>query len=67
MKLYKIIQTSEIDNIDFTILDQERETVRYSLDGNMFIISSDIFEEDITTKTLEEMCVIVNNPEWTNQ
>lgn len=67
MKLYKIINTIEIDNIDFSYLDQEKETVRYSVDGSKFIISSDLMESDEFAKTQEEMISIINSPEWSNE
>ena len=60
---YDIKNISEIDSIDFSLLDQEKETVRKSLDGMQFIISG----ASINKYTLQEIKVLINNNNWTNE
>ena len=60
---YKIINTIDIDSINFDSLTTKRDTVRYSLDGSKFIIEG----ESINDYTQEEMYNIIQSYEWRNE
>lgn len=57
---YDIKLTADIDSIDFSNLEQEKGTVRYSLDGSEFVISGN----GVTTYTKQEMLDIVRTSKW---
>lgn len=61
---YDIRNISEIDTFDFSLCNglQNADTVRRSIDGTKFIVEGDTF----TTYTREEMLVICEGAEWTN-
>lgn len=57
---YQIKNIEELDIIDFSNLEQKKETVRKSLDNTKFIISNDT----LIGYSKEEMIEITNSPEW---
>ena len=60
--MYQIKNIIELESLDFSNLDQEKSTVRKSLDGQKFIISGD----DLIGYTNSEILVIVNGSEWSS-
>lgn len=67
---YIIVPTDEIDSVDFSCVNQEREYVRYSTDGSKFIVKYEgnkpycLYGK--TVYTHEQMLAIVNDQtgEW---
>jgi hypothetical protein len=57
---YQIKNIEELDMIDFSNLEQKKETVRKSIDNTKFIISNDT----LIGYSKEEMIEITNSPEW---
>jgi hypothetical protein len=57
---YDIRPITEIDTFDFTIVSQEKNTVRKSIDGQLFIV-------DGNTYTRDEIDVICEGTNWTEQ
>ena len=57
---YDIRPISELETLDFSNLDQKKETVRKSIDGSKFIISGN----NINVFTQEEMITITQTAEW---
>ena len=57
---YKIVNTADIESVDFSTLTTKRDTIRFSLDGSKFIIEG----ESITDYTKDEMYVITQGSEW---
>ena len=73
--IYAIIDINDLDNIDFTqIGETSSETIRKSLDGNMFVIKwktePDFIKDDVVIPlqvlTHEECLELMNTSEWTN-
>ena len=74
--VYGIILTADIDNVDFSQVPQNRDTVRYSLDGTQFVIkwNSDAVPTFITdgsvipflTLTHEQCLVLMASNEWSD-
>jgi len=62
---YDIRPISEIDTFDYSQCTglQNADTVRRSLDGQYFIVEGDTF----TTYTREEMLVICEGANWTQE
>ena len=62
---YDIRPIAEIDTFDYTQCTglQNENTVRRSLDGQFFIVEGDTF----TTYTREEMLVICEGSNWTQE
>ena len=58
--MYDIKPISELNTLDFKLYEQEKETVRKSIDGLLFIVSGDI----CTEYTHAEMLVIVQGSNW---
>lgn len=79
MKKYIIVPTDKIEYVDFTrVLNDHPGTLRYSLDGNYFILKYigeqpkfcyNITEDFIGLEeyTHEEILDILGTSEWTNQ
>lgn len=68
---YVIINTSEINTVDFTqVLQTSEKTLRYSNDGSKFLLKYDgtqpLFLSGKTEYTLEEISTIIKdiNGEW---
>lgn len=61
---YDIRPISEIETFDFSLCSgfQNADTVRRSIDGSKFIVEGDTF----TTWSREQMLVICEGAEWTN-
>ena len=53
MRKYKILPIELLDKLDFSNLDQDKETVKISLDGSLFIISGEI-ERGMDTKQMRQ-------------
>jgi len=74
--VYGIILTADIDKVDFSQVPQNRDTVRYSLDGTQFVIkwNSDAVPTFITdgsvipflTLTHEQCLVLMASNEWSD-
>lgn len=74
--VYGIILTADIDKVDFNQVPQNRDTVRYSLDGTQFVIkwNSDAVPTFITdgsvipflTLTHEQCLVLMASNEWSD-
>ena len=74
--VYGIILTADIDKIDFSQVPQNRDTVRYSLDGTQFVVkwNSDAVPTFITdgsvipflTLTHEQCLVLMASNEWSD-
>ena len=74
--VYGIILTADIDKVDFSQVPQDRDTVRYSLDGTQFVIkwNSDAVPTFITdgsvipflTLTHEQCLVLMASNEWSD-
>ena len=72
--VYGIILTADIDKVDFSQVPQNRDTVRYSLDGTQFVVkwNSDAVPTFITdgsvvpvqTLTHQECLDLMATPEW---
>jgi len=70
MRTYVILNTSELSIVDFNkVLQDSADTVRYSLDGNKFLLK---FEGDTPSfligepqYTQEEILPILAGAEWT--
>ena len=65
MRKYTIINTSELDNLDFSeLLTSSKETARKNLDGTKAIVSFDetpTYFFSATTYTNDELLEILNN------
>ena len=57
---YAILNISELENLDFTNLNDSINSVRKSIDGNFFIIQG----ENINQYNHEEILLISQNPTW---
>ncbi len=57
---YSIKNIEELELLDFSNLDQKKETVRKSNDGLLFIISG----ESIIEYSKEDMITICNGENW---
>ena len=74
--VYGIILTADIDKVDFSQVPQNRDTVRYSLDGTQFVIkwNSNAVPTFITdgsvipflTLTHEQCLVLMASNEWSD-
>ena len=69
MKKYVIINTSDLSNIDYTLVEQNSlETTRKSLDESLALISfygdTPSFLEGITQYDKDEIKDIVTNSDW---
>ena len=72
--VYGIILTADIDKVDFSQVPQNRDTVRYSLDGTQFVIkwNSDAVPTFITDGTVVPVSILshadclslMGTPEW---
>jgi len=58
--VYGIILTADIDKVDFSQVPQNRDTVRYSLDGTQFVIKWDEHHEPtfITDGTVVPLLIL---------
>jgi len=71
MKSYVIIDSSEVDSIDFDqVLETSADTLRYSLDGTKTFVKYEgtqpFFLLGKTEYTHEEILTILSGPEWTS-
>ena len=71
MKSYVIIDSSEVDSIDFgQVLETSADTLRYSLDGSKTFVKYEgtqpFFLLGKTEYTHEEILSILSGPEWTS-
>jgi len=57
---YAILNISELENLDFTNLNDSIDSVRKSIDGNFFIIEG----KNINQYSREEILLISQNPTW---
>lgn len=57
---YNIYSISKLSTTNFNNLDQNKNTVRKSLDGTKFIVSG----KGITKYTIEEIKELINNEDW---
>tara|TARA_R100000541_G_scaffold55201_1_gene63971 strand:- start:29 stop:250 length:222 start_codon:yes stop_codon:yes gene_type:complete len=69
MKKYTIINTSDISNVDYTLVEQNSlETTRKSLDGSLALISfygdTPSFLEGITQYDKDKIKDIVTSSDW---
>tara|TARA_R100001594_G_scaffold126050_1_gene163172 strand:- start:1458 stop:1682 length:225 start_codon:yes stop_codon:yes gene_type:complete len=72
-KRYCIIETSEIDNINFETVLESRNTIRYKIDNSEFIVKysgnkpADL--DGFTDYSHTEILEIINNPAngWINR
>ena len=72
--VYAIISTTDIDNVDFTQVPENNESLRYSLDGTEFVIKwfdeheptfiTDGTVVPLQTLTHEEALVLMATSEW---
>lgn len=72
--VYAIISTTDIDNVDFTQVPEERDFLRYSLDTLEFVIKwfdeheptfiTDGSVVPLQTLTHEEALVLMSSAEW---
>ena len=72
MKSYVIIDSSEVDSIDFDqVLETSADTLRYSLDGTQTFVKYEgtqpFFLLGKTEYTHEEILTILSGPEWTSE
>lgn len=71
MKTYVILNTSELESVDFDqVLQTSADTLRYSLDGSKFVVKYEgdtpSFLEGKTQYTHSEILSILATPEWTD-
>ena len=71
MKTYVILNTSELESVDFDqVLQTSADTLRYSLDGSKFVVKYEgdtpSFLEGKTQYTHSEILVELATPEWTD-
>jgi len=71
MKTYVILNTSELESVDFDqVLQTSDDTLRYSLDGSKFVVKFEgdtpSFLEDKTQYTHSEILTILATDEWTS-
>ena len=71
MKTYVILNTSELESVDFDqVLQTSADTLRYSLDGSKFVVKYEgdtpSFLEGKTQYTHSEILVELATPEWTS-
>ena len=72
MKSYVIIDSSEVDSIDFDqVLETSVATLRYSLDGTQTFVKYEgtqpFFLLGKTEYTHEEILSILSGPEWSSE
>jgi len=72
MKSYVIIDSSEVDSIDFNqVLETSADTLRYSLDGTKTFVKYEgtqpFFLLGKTEYTHEEILNILSGSEWTSE
>ena len=71
MRLYCILDTSELNSVDFDqVLQTSADTISYSLDGSKFILKFEgdtpSFLEGKTQYDHAEILSILSGPEWTD-
>ena len=71
MRTYVILNTSEVDTVDFSkVLQQSADTLRYSVDGSKFLLKFEgdtpSFLEGKTANTHSEMLTILSGSDWTD-
>jgi len=72
MKTYIIIDASEVDNVDFSqVQETSADTLRYSLDGTKTFVKYEgtqpFFLLGKTEYTHEEILPIMQSPEWASE
>ena len=71
MRTYCIINSSEVDSVDFDqVLQTSADTLRYSVDGSKALLKYEgtqpFFLLGKTEYTHEEILSILSGPEWTS-
>lgn len=71
MRTYVILNSSEVDTVDFSkVLQQSADTLRYSVDGSKFLLKFEgdtpSFLEGKTQYTHSEILTILATDEWTS-
>jgi uncharacterized protein YllA (UPF0747 family) len=72
MRTYCILNSSELDSVDFTqVLQTSSDTLSYSVDGSKFLVKYEgtqpFFLLGKTEYTHEEILSILSGPEWTSE